>query len=71
MLPPLNVKSVCQNFIKDLKIEKKNLKKAHFLLKKKPKTDLFKQKKNRPKNKKKTKKKTFSHFCLFAMQAPP
>jgi len=45
MLPPLNVKSVCQNFIKDLKIEKKDLKKTIFWLKKRPKKDLFKQKK--------------------------
>ena len=36
--------TVCQNFIKDLKIEKKDLKKTIFLVKKRPKKDLFKQK---------------------------
>ena len=37
--------TVCQNFIKDLKIEKKDLKKTIFQLKKRPKKDLFKKKK--------------------------
>merc|ERR1711873_158051 len=54
------ITAVCQNFIKDLKIEKKDQKKT------------FSSNKKRPQNKKKDQKKDLCVVCVvLAMQAPP